>query len=152
VAETAALYDLGASDVIPEEFETSVEIFNRVLARYLIPRDQIDRFTRKYVAWLRDVPSPSGRGPTTADLQLRYPELEIKRLGRGGIDRGGQDVDDSTVAGLDSGSVCRPAAQWGADPDPGPGERLVVGDVLYVMGDAKQCVSAARSLTENKKG
>jgi monovalent cation:H+ antiporter-2, CPA2 family len=39
-----ALYDLGANEVIPEEFETSVEIFSRVLSRYLIPKDEIERF------------------------------------------------------------------------------------------------------------
>ncbi|MDF1532854.1 MAG: TrkA C-terminal domain-containing protein, partial [ANME-2 cluster archaeon] len=28
-------------EVIPEEFETSIEIFSRVLSRYLIPREEI---------------------------------------------------------------------------------------------------------------
>lgn len=37
---------LGADEVIPEEFETSIEIFNRVLARYLVPKDEIEKFTR----------------------------------------------------------------------------------------------------------
>ncbi len=36
------LYELGANEVIPEEFETSVEIFTRVLAKYLIPKDEIE--------------------------------------------------------------------------------------------------------------
>lgn len=36
------LYRLGANDVIPEEFETSVEIFTRVLERYHLPRNIID--------------------------------------------------------------------------------------------------------------
>lgn len=43
LTEMQALYDLGANEVIPEEFETSVEIFSRVLATYLIPRDEIDK-------------------------------------------------------------------------------------------------------------
>ncbi len=36
------LYELGANEVIPEEFETSVEIFTRVLAKYLIPKAEIE--------------------------------------------------------------------------------------------------------------
>jgi CPA2 family monovalent cation:H+ antiporter-2 len=44
VEEMAPLYTLGANEVIPEEFETSVEIFTRVLAKYLIPRDEIEKF------------------------------------------------------------------------------------------------------------
>jgi len=42
--EIQPLRDLGANEVIPEEFETSVEIFTRVLDRYLLPRDEIARF------------------------------------------------------------------------------------------------------------
>ncbi|MGE5216007.1 MAG: cation:proton antiporter [Chloroflexota bacterium] len=41
VAEIDHLYRLGADDVIPEEFETSIEIFARVLDRYHIPRNVI---------------------------------------------------------------------------------------------------------------
>jgi len=41
-ADVDRLYDAGADDVIPEEFETSVEIFSRVLARYHVPRNVID--------------------------------------------------------------------------------------------------------------
>jgi CPA2 family monovalent cation:H+ antiporter-2 len=42
VAEMEPLYRLGVNDVIPEEFETSVEIFSRVLRTYLVPHDQIE--------------------------------------------------------------------------------------------------------------
>jgi CPA2 family monovalent cation:H+ antiporter-2 len=42
--EMTPLRELGANEVIPEEFETSVEIFTRVLDRYLLPRDEIARF------------------------------------------------------------------------------------------------------------
>jgi CPA2 family monovalent cation:H+ antiporter-2 len=41
-SEIDELYGLGANDVIPEEFETSIEIFTRVLDRYHIPRNIID--------------------------------------------------------------------------------------------------------------
>lgn len=42
VADVHDLYELGASEVIPEEYETSVEIFARVLNRYLIPENEIE--------------------------------------------------------------------------------------------------------------
>ena len=41
VAEIERLYSLGANEVIPEEFETSVEIFARVLHEYHVPRNVI---------------------------------------------------------------------------------------------------------------
>ena len=39
------LSELGADDVVPEEFETSVEIFTLVLKKYLVPREEIERLT-----------------------------------------------------------------------------------------------------------
>lgn len=36
--------EVGANEVIPEEFETSLEIFARVLNHYLVPRQTIDRY------------------------------------------------------------------------------------------------------------
>ena len=41
VAEIDGLYRIGANQVIPEEFETSVEIFARVLEEYHVPRNVI---------------------------------------------------------------------------------------------------------------
>ncbi len=41
LAEVDDLKNLGANEVIPEEFETSVEIFSRVLHQYNIPRNVI---------------------------------------------------------------------------------------------------------------
>lgn len=42
VAEIDELYRLGANQVIPEEFETSIEIFARVLEEFRIPRNVIN--------------------------------------------------------------------------------------------------------------
>ncbi|MBM4284912.1 MAG: potassium transporter KefB [Deltaproteobacteria bacterium] len=45
VNELQPLFELGADDVVPEEFETSVEIFTLVLKKYLVAREEIDRLT-----------------------------------------------------------------------------------------------------------
>ncbi|WP_292370245.1 cation:proton antiporter [Methanoregula sp. UBA64] len=42
VNDVQQLLDLGADEVIPEEFETSVRIFSRVLAKYSLPDSDID--------------------------------------------------------------------------------------------------------------
>jgi CPA2 family monovalent cation:H+ antiporter-2 len=61
--EVEELYVLGASQVIPEEFETSVEIFSRVLKDYRIPgniiQTQIDLVRDEGYAMFRN-PSISG--------------------------------------------------------------------------------------------
>jgi K+:H+ antiporter len=47
VLEMNPLHDLGANEVIPEEYETSVEIFARVLERYNVPF-----YTTCKIGWL----------------------------------------------------------------------------------------------------
>lgn len=42
VSEVEELEKLGANEVIPEEFETSIEIFTRVLDQYRIPRNLVN--------------------------------------------------------------------------------------------------------------
>ena len=47
VKEISELFALGADEVIPEEFETSVQIFTHVLHNFLVPEDDIDQIVEK---------------------------------------------------------------------------------------------------------
>lgn len=42
VKDIEEIYKLGANQVIPEEFETAIDFFERILAKYLIPRTDIE--------------------------------------------------------------------------------------------------------------
>jgi CPA2 family monovalent cation:H+ antiporter-2 len=46
ISDVKELYESGSDEVIPEEFETSVEIFTRVLAKYLVPQDEIENLVK----------------------------------------------------------------------------------------------------------
>lgn len=81
VQEMESLYNLGANEVIPEEFETSVEIFSRVLKKYLIPRDEIEKFVSEVQAdgyemfrFLNKELEPA------KDFKLELPDIEIDTL------------------------------------------------------------------------
>jgi CPA2 family monovalent cation:H+ antiporter-2 len=82
VNETEALYRLGANEVIPEEYETSVEIFTRVLTKYLVPKDEIACL----VAQLRDDGYQMFRNISSAatlsvaDLTPHLHDIEIAPL------------------------------------------------------------------------
>lgn len=78
LSEMKPLYELGANEVIPEEFETSVEIFTRVLNKYLVPKDEIE----KLVAEIRSggyqaLRSLSRERADFSDLKLNLSDLEI---------------------------------------------------------------------------
>jgi len=81
VRDLKDLYDMGADEVIPEEFETSVEIFTRVLAKFLIPHDDI----QKLVAEIRSDGYQMLRSLSTSEidqssLSVKVPEVEIQSL------------------------------------------------------------------------
>ncbi len=79
--EMKPLYKLGANEVIPEEFETSVEIFTRVLAKYLVPRDEIQRLVTEVRSdgyeMFRNLSKESASFP---DLKLQLPDVEVSVL------------------------------------------------------------------------
>jgi CPA2 family monovalent cation:H+ antiporter-2 len=78
VTEMKNLYRLGADQVIPEEFETSIEIFSRVLARYLIPRNEIEGLIAQVRAdgyeMFRTLPKDPASLP---DLRAYFSGLEV---------------------------------------------------------------------------
>ncbi|MDR2075647.1 MAG: cation:proton antiporter [Desulfovibrio sp.] len=78
LGEVAALYDLGANEVIPEEVETAVEIFTRVLSRYFVPRADMERFIREVrsenYAILRTLDLP---GSSLGALQAHIPDFNV---------------------------------------------------------------------------
>jgi monovalent cation:H+ antiporter-2, CPA2 family len=81
VQEMKENFRLGADEVIPEEFETSIEIFTRVLSKYLMPRDEIERFTQQIRSdnydMLRSLP---GSNAALTNLISDLPDMEVASL------------------------------------------------------------------------
>ncbi len=77
LSELSPLYRLGADEVIPEEFETSIEIFTRVLYKYLIPRQEIEKLTHDIrSSGYEMLRTPKPRGKIT-DLHRYFDDMEI---------------------------------------------------------------------------
>lgn len=78
VKEVEEIMTLGADEVIPEEFETSIEIFTRVMKKYLVPNDEIHEFvsqirSRNYEAF-RSISSVSNGFSSN---HVHIPDMEI---------------------------------------------------------------------------
>ncbi len=65
-SEVQPLYELGADEVIAEDFETSIEIFTRVLHRYFVPQQTIELLSQK----IRNEGYQMLRHPTTSQKSL----------------------------------------------------------------------------------
>jgi len=81
IQEMKPLHDLGADDVIPEEYETSIEIFSRVLDRYQVPMDKIEMFIDQIRADGYDMFRSLSKEPyCTANLSLTAEEIGTLRV------------------------------------------------------------------------
>ncbi len=70
---------LGADEVIPEEFETSIEIFSRMLHKYLVPQDEVEHFVQEIRSDNYEILRPqSARNRHIAPLSI--PDINITSL------------------------------------------------------------------------
>lgn len=80
-SEVNPLYSLGANDVIPEEFETSIEIISRVLHRYFIPVNEIEKYIcevrKSGYEIFRNVQQKYAVFP---ELKQHLPDIEIETI------------------------------------------------------------------------
>lgn len=147
VQEMEGLLALGTDEVVPEEFETSIEIFSRVLRRYLVPREEIEQQVRsirsegyEMLRSMSDDPVAPGALPRIIpDLAL-----EAYRVGEGSM------LDGITLAqsGLREthGVTVAAIQREGGDTvvTPAGAERLVAGDIALLLGRT-QALHAART-------
>ncbi len=81
VSEMENAIRLGADEVVPEEFETSIEIFTRVLKKYLVPFDEIQEFINQIRSSDYEMLTSMKKSPHSPALQhLNIPNREIVTL------------------------------------------------------------------------
>lgn len=144
VAEVDELLKLGANEVIPEEFETSIEIFARVLSHYHIPRNiilqQIELIRENSYAMLRNP------GQKILSLSLRKEflksiETEVymvtEKSRASGLSIKELDLRKTTGVTL---IAIRRGEEIIQNPD--PNTILLEGDILLLIGEKKNICTA----------
>lgn len=140
LSEVERLRALGANTIIPEEFETSVEIFARVLAEYDVPRnlilDLIDRVREDQYEVLRDVRIPAVR------VELPYDVLEQmvieSCLIRPGAPVAGRTIGELNLRAATGATLVAVRRGGKVLMNPGPDLRFEAGDIALVIGDRPQ--------------
>ena len=148
VHEMEPLFALGTNEVIPEEFETSIEIFSRVLHRYLVPRDEIERqirdIRRSGYEMFRTI--SAAHGPALG-LQrfLSGLSFEVYRV-EGASPVSQHTLEESHIRDRSGATVL--AIHRGDGEmvfNPGPDVRLAADDLVLLLGTHEQ-ISAAAAL------
>jgi K+:H+ antiporter len=140
VAEMEDLRRLGATEVIPEEFETSVEIFARVLRRLHVPRNvialQVDLIRQQGYGMLRGLDLPPQTLDQLGDI-LAATTTESFMVPRASPTAGRtiRDLQLRRQTGVTIIAVVR-----GGQPstNPPPDFEIRVGDILVMVGSHTQ--------------
>jgi len=154
VVEIPELTRLGADAVIPEEFETSIEIFARVLAHYNVPRDEIERLVSEIRASHYQALRPGARPRLSLKgsfgaLRQMHVERIILPANTAVV---GQTIAETQLRSTTGALIL--AVRRGEDDfgTPGADFRLDAGDVLVVIGQPPQIKAAYRLLTGTEPG
>ncbi len=135
VKETSELFALGADEVIPEEFETSVQIFTHVLHNFLVPEDDIDVLVDKvradnYQIFKGEIKRSKKYHPTLTDINincLRIMADSNKLLGKPLKELNLRAEYGINILGIKRKNVMLDSIE--------PTEILKQGDLLYIQGN-----------------
>ena len=151
VSEIDPLRALGADEVIPEEYETAVEIFIRVLNHYLVPQQDIDRFMNEVRAdgyqMLRSKPrsfvSVCDMSGCLTDSEMKVIQLED-----------GSPFAEKTIAEIGMRknygvTILAIRKDDKMEPNPPADRKLQAGEILILFGtseDMTKCLEMCRSV------
>jgi CPA2 family monovalent cation:H+ antiporter-2 len=137
-SEIEELYRLGANDVIPEEFETSIEIFVRVLERFHLPRNiintQVQIIRGEHYGILRGARSSSRRLTEKVYDFIEAGVVETFLVAEGSWIVG-RTLGDIGLRGKIGVTVIAVVRNEKTFPGPGADFRLEARDVLVLVGD-----------------
>jgi CPA2 family monovalent cation:H+ antiporter-2 len=152
-ADVDELYKLGANQVIPEEFETSIEIFSRVLHEYHVPGNvianqvQLVRFGGyKMLRGLSLDQENIGRiaalfADTTVDNIQLDPDAPAA----------GKTLQELDIRKNTGATVIAVARHGEASTNPGPDFILQAGDIVVLLGAHEDLDKATSLLTKKRE-
>ena len=150
--EMDPLFSLGTDEVVTEEYETSIEIFSRVLRRYFVPRDEIDRSVKEIRRGGYEAFRPMSREPTSAvgiERFLSNVSLEVYRVEEG-CTVAGATLGSSNVRGRSGVTIVAIQRLDGSVlVNPRGSDTVGPGDVALLLGLPEQ-ILAAGALFRNR--
>ncbi len=148
VTDIEELYRIGATQVIPEEFETAIDFFERILSKYLIPRIEIERAIARIrednYGIFREKDKDGGYS-----LLKDIPDIEIAavKVGEKSVFAGKTIAETAlrktcgvTMVAVKQGDV--------VIPNPGPTTLITGNDIVYLLGKPEMIAIATDLLSK----
>jgi len=149
--EMEPLYKLGVNEVVPEEFETSIEILSRVLRRYLLTHDDIERCVSEVRGDSYEMfRSMSHRHSHAVGISgfLTGAEIATFRIGPNSP-LVNTSLRDGIIRDRSGATLLMIKRDKQVIPNPDPIWELHEGDVVLMMGTTDQLAAAAGLFEHN---
>ncbi|MCP9446908.1 MAG: cation:proton antiporter [Nitrospira sp.] len=138
--ELEELHQIGADDVVPEEFETSIEIFTLVLRTYNMPPDFVmqkaEQVRREGYALLRRSELPELahhlRGGTFSDVDVETCRIEEDSPASG------KTIDQLALWQRTGVSIVALTRNGVTESNPSVKTKLLTGDIVVLLGTREQ--------------
>jgi len=149
VEDIEELYKCGANQVIPEEFETAIDLFERVLTNFLLPENEIDTT----IARIRDDHYGIFYEKKDAEkysILKEIPNIEIVAL-KINVQSilTGKTLAESQLRNKYGITLVALKRNDHLIDHPSSSTRLITGDIAYVLGKPEQ-IANATNLFNNK--
>jgi len=148
VTDIEDLYRIGASQVIPEEFETAIDFFERILGKYLIPRMEIERalarirednygiFRERHkvegYSLLKDIP----------DIEIAAVKVSDKSV------FAGKKISETAMRKTYGVTLVALKHNENIIPNPEPVTLISANDIVYLLGKPEMIAMAVNDLSE----
>ncbi len=134
VSEIESYEQIGANEVIPEEFETSIEIFSRLLHQYQVHEDDINSFIKNIRGDNYDMLRPANTEKKYTDIQI--PDMNVTCLNVQQTDNDivGKKLGESAIRQRFDVTIVAILRDTDLINNPLPDDMILLGDLLYVMG------------------
>jgi len=152
MAEVDELYQLGANQVIPEEFETSVEIFSRVLREYGVSRNVIQREVEEIRSegyqMLRSASLPLAELSKIAEA---FSSTATETIFIGANSPAiGKTLKELDLRNQTGASVTAAIRDGDTQINLGPEFKIAEDDILVLLGMAEQLENAVERINQGK--
>ncbi|MGM0497374.1 MAG: cation:proton antiporter [Bacteroidota bacterium] len=137
VREIDDLISLGADEVIPEEFETSISIFSRVLHNFLVPVNEIEELVKAIRSDNYKLFVSQNKKIPRLMKQIKIPEFKVTcvRVEADSGDITGKTINQSNIRKRYGVNILAISRNEKTIYPIFPDEKIQQNDMIYVSGD-----------------
>ena len=148
VEDIEELYRIGANEVIPEEFETAIDLFERILNCFLLPQKEIDRV----IAGIRDdhygiFYKKSDEAKYNILKEIPNIEIVALKISEGSV-LSGKTLIESQLRSVYGLTLVALKRNEKIIEHPSSKTTFLEGDIAYIMGKSEQITNARELFSE----